>query len=280
MKCLLFAVVVGVTALLVLASAGRPLAGVVMTETSFAEGPDGEISSLDKTVYVQGNKQKIELGRVAQITDLDKSVIYIINEHDRVYAEMPLQALSLARPEEKQDEVTLKRTGEKRVIAKHPCNEYRTVEGNRLERVSISACVSTSAPGAKELSGFARNMATRLNSRQIERGENGLAGLMLEKQSVLSFRVPDSSRGRTYRTASLVAKTRVNKITVQPLPPQTFNPPEGYSKLENRPSRKAPTDVPDSEQAFEANAPQLSLNSWVMNTTLLRPLLHHRPSRF
>ena len=231
--------------MLVLASAGRLFAGVVMAETSFAKDPNGQISSQDKTVYVQGNKQRIELGNVAEITDLDKNIVYIVNKHDRAYAEMPLQAPGSSQPDSMHGEIILKKTKEIRVIANHPCNEYRTVAGNELERVTITACVSTSAPGAKELSGFARNADTRLSGRKFERpAENGPAGLILEKQSLLSFRLPDWSRNRTYRTASYLVETRVNKITLQPLPPGTFNPPDGYSKLQNLPPRTAPPDLP------------------------------------
>jgi hypothetical protein len=244
MKCLSSAVA-GATAVLVLASAGRLFAGVVMAETSFTKSPNGQIFSQDKTLYVQGNKQRIELGGVAEITDLDKNVVYIVDKHDRAYAEMPLRAPSSSQLDSMHDEVILKKTGEIRVIANHPCSEYRKVEGNELERVTITTCVSTSAPGAKELSRFARNIVTRLTGRKLKPpAENGPAGLMLEKQSILSFSVPDSSRGRVYRTASYLVETRVNKITLQPLPPETFNPPDGYSKLQNLPPRTAPPDLP------------------------------------
>jgi hypothetical protein len=46
----------------------------------------------------------------------------------------------------------------------------------------MSACVSTNAPGAKELSEFARNMGGRLTGGKPERSANdGAAALMLEK---------------------------------------------------------------------------------------------------
>jgi hypothetical protein len=244
MKCLSYAVA-GVTALLVITPAARLYAGVVIAETSFAKSPNGQISSQDKTIYVQGNKQKIDLGNVAEITDLDKNMVYIVNKHERVYAEMPLRASSSSQSDSVHGEVILKKTGEIRVVANHRCSEYRTVEGSELARVTIAACVSTSAPGAKELSGFARNAVTRLSGRKFESpAENRPEGVMLQKQSVLSFRVPDSSRDRTYRTASYLVETRVNKITLQPLPPETFNPPDGYSKLQNPPSRTAFPDLP------------------------------------
>ena len=92
MKCLLLAAVI-TSVLFVLAPAGNLCAGVVMTETSITSDPTGETSSLDRTVYVQGNKQKVERSGVTTITDLDKSIIYIIDNKDRAYTEVPLHVL-------------------------------------------------------------------------------------------------------------------------------------------------------------------------------------------
>ena len=248
MKCLLLAAVI-TSVLFVLAPAGNLCAGVVMTETSITSGPTGETSSLDRTVYVQGNKQKVERSGVTTIADLDNSIIYIIDNKDRAYTEVPLHALGSSEQADARGDiigpfdkvepgnargetVQLSKTGETRVIADHPCNEYRASEGNKLERVTISACVSTSVPGAKEVSEFERKMAVRLSGRESERlSGNDSAMLMLEKQSVLSFRVPDLSRHQAYRTGSLLAKTRVNEIQVKTLSAATFKPPKGFSKL-------------------------------------------------
>ncbi len=265
MKCLLLAAVIASVSL-VLASAGTLCAGVVMAETSTTSGPTGETSSQDRTVYVQGNKQKVEILGVATITDLDNSIIYIIDKKDRAYTELPLHALSPSEPGDARDEtVQLNKTGETRVIADHPCNEYRASEGNKLERVTISACVSTSAPGAKEVSEFERKMPVRLSGRESERlSGNDSAMVMLEKQSVLSFRVPDLSRHQAYRTASLLAKTRVNEIQVKSLPAATFKPPKGFSKLPHRPGSKVPPASPNlPEQTIQAIAPNVPRDSGV-----------------
>jgi len=262
MKWPLLAVIASVS--LVLASARTLCAGVVMAETWTTSGPAGETSSLDRTVYVQGNKQKVERLGVATITDLDKSIIYIIDKKDRAYTEVPLRAFSSSEAGDARDEtIQLNKTGETRVIADHPCNEYRASEGNKLERVTISACVSTSAPGAKEVSQFERTMVARLSGRESERlnGHDSTV-LMLEKQSVISFRVPDLSRHQAYRTASLLAKTRVNEIQVRPLPAATFKPPKGFSKLHNRPGSKiAPASPNASEQTIQVIAPNLPRDS-------------------
>src|SRR5690242_7055992 len=126
MKCLWFTLATAVIAP-VLALPGKVLAGVVMSETSFANGLHSQIDSQDKMVYVQGNKKKRESGRIAAITDLDKNVIYLIDKDHWVYSEMPLQALSSVQPDIIHGEATLTRTGRTRVVADHPCNEYRAV---------------------------------------------------------------------------------------------------------------------------------------------------------
>ncbi len=239
-----------------------------MSEISFANGPDGKIASQDTMIYVQGNKQKIERGSVATITDLDKNIIYIIDKDRRVYTEMPLQALSSAQPDITPDEITLTETGKTRVIANYPCNEYRAAAGNKLEHVTISACVSTSVPGAKEMSEFDHHLVMRLSGHKSEgSGGNSTAGLMLEKHSVVSFRIPNTSRGKAYQTASLLADSRINKIQRKPLSLETFKPPEGYSKLQNRSHRMAPPASPGApDQALETIAPILPLSFSLINT--------------
>ena len=229
---------------LLLLAAGTSFAGVVVGETSIAQASNGVAFSEKKTVYVQGNKQKIDAQRIATITDLDESVIYIIDKADRVYSEIPLRPLSPGEPGNVQGEtVDLNRTGETRIIANHPCDEYRTVEGNIGERVIISACVSTNVPGAKEVAEFDRKIVTRLDGYESKLPANsGAASLMLEKQSVLSFRIHGSSRNEGYRTTSLMARTRVNKIQLKSLPPETFKPPKGYSKLMTRPPSTFPSN--------------------------------------
>lgn len=245
--------IVGIAVLLVLTSRGGAVAGVVMAETSMAAGPKGSIIH-NKTVYVEGNKQTIEQEGIAQVTDLDKNLVYIIDHSRRVFTEVPLQTLSLEQNENSHGEATLTKTGKTRVIADHPCDEYRAVDGNKLEHATIRACVSTKAPGAKEIAEFDRNMIARLgghHSKAKSIRTDG-AGLILEKQAIVSFHVPDQSPSSVYHTASLVAETRVSKIQSVPLPPETFKPPAGYKKVENPPDLTPPSGSAGSNPAIEA----------------------------
>jgi hypothetical protein len=253
MKCPWFAAAIAAV-LLVPASAGTLFAGVVMAETSTAHDANGKTFSVDKTIYVQGNKQKVERKDLTTVTDLDKSVIYIIDKNARVYTETPLQVLSPAQPQS--ETIQLSKTGETRVIAHQPCDEYRSIEGNKLEWVTISLCVSTGAPGAKEVTQFENKIDARLSGVKSERSaRDETASLMLEKKSVLSFLVPDPSSRQSYRTASLVVATRVNKIQLETLSPETFKPPTGYSKLRNSPSV-----APDSIKALDETINDIALN--------------------
>jgi hypothetical protein len=258
-RSFLFALVIAI--LIVIAWAPALFAGVVMNETSIASGPTGETSAQNRIVYVQGDKQKVERQGVDAITDLDNRVIYIIDKRRRTYVEVPLQALSAPGPGESPAEtIQLNKTGQTRIVANRTCSEYRAIKGNKLERVTISACVSTSAPGAKEVAAFEQKMVERLDrgSSDHSTGHDD-AGLMLEKQSVVTFRVPDLSR-KAYRNASLQTKTQVNQIQLKPLPADTFKPPRGFSKLEQpRPHRTVPPTSPHKPgHTIDVIAPNLS----------------------
>jgi hypothetical protein len=101
--------ILGIAVLLILTSRGGALAGVVMDETSLAAGPRGSIIQ-NKTIYVEGNKQEIEQEGITQVTDLDKNLVYIIDNNRRVFAEVPLRTLSSAQSDNLHGEAILTRT--------------------------------------------------------------------------------------------------------------------------------------------------------------------------
>jgi hypothetical protein len=248
---------------IVLASARTLFAGVVMAETSTATGPAGKTSQTS-TVYVQGDKQKVERQGSDSIIDLNKSAIYIIDKDKKSYAELPLRALKSSKPADSQDgAIQLNRTGKERVIANHSCSEYRGVAANALERVTVNACVSSNVPGGNEMTAFERNMLSRLKGGQAGRSpQNDSAAVILERQSIVSVRVPDLSGRKTYRTASLSAKNRVDDIHLKPLPADTFELPKGFTKLQNPSGPNTPPVSPNvPEEVIQAINPSLPHNS-------------------
>jgi hypothetical protein len=231
-------------------------AGVVMSEVAVASGPI-QNGTENQTVYVQGNKQKIDMHDIQTIADLDKGRLYIVDKTRRNYVEMPIGSLAELTPRQDDSDsktVVLKRTGARRVIAENHCDEYRGNASNSEVHLTVSACVSTLAPGANEIVKFDRKMVSEVQGPQAGKSNEALTGMVLEKQSVINLRVPAATR-KGYETALLVTKTRVNDIKVKELPAQTFMPPKGYSKVE-QPASDGNADTQSIR--FEQAASQLS----------------------
>lgn len=60
-----------------------------MSETYVARSPAGA-TTLNRPIYVQGDKQKVEKPEVDSITDLDKGVVYIVDKRHKKYLELPI----------------------------------------------------------------------------------------------------------------------------------------------------------------------------------------------
>ncbi len=78
-----------------LGSATAVWAGVVMSETAVARGLNGN-EMIHRTIYVQGNKQKVDTDGVQTIMDLDKRLFYVVDKTHKNYVELPLASMSNA----------------------------------------------------------------------------------------------------------------------------------------------------------------------------------------
>ncbi len=155
------AMVLGALASIVLASVSVLSAGVVMSETAVTSGPIGHIAQERTTIYVQGNKQRVDTGDVQTITDLDKRLLYIVDKKDREYVEESLPTGSGTSPESGEaetDTIVLKRTGKTHRVAYRRCNEYRGTRADQDVHVTVSTCMSDAGPGVQEIARFNREM--------------------------------------------------------------------------------------------------------------------------
>ena len=166
---------------LFLGAEGLVSAGVVMSEVAIANGPIGN-GTENRTVYVQGNKQKIDTQGVQTITDLDKGRLYIVDKDRRNYIEMPIGSLSELTPgrDDTTDSqaIVLKRTGARHFIADNHCDEYRGKAGNAQMDVTISACVSKVAPGANEIVQFDRRMVSQVQGLRPQTSNETATGMV------------------------------------------------------------------------------------------------------
>jgi hypothetical protein len=243
-----FSKVLAVAAGFLLGSASMLSAGVVMSETATAIGPNGK-GVQRRTIYIQGDKQKVDTEALQTITDLDKRVFYVIDKEKKDYVEMPLASVSNSLPGRDSGPattITLERTGKSRMIASSRCDEYRGGESNGHVQLTVSACVSSSAPGAREVARFDRKMVERMAGVQKPAASGkDAAGVVLQKKSVLSLKLPDPAK-KGYRTASVVTKTTVDRISVRQLAEETFIPPKGFNRLQNKPAK--PGELPASSE--------------------------------
>jgi hypothetical protein len=73
------AIVLGAVASIFLSSVSVLSAGVIMSETAIRSGPIANIAQ-QRTIYIQGNKQRVDTADVQTITDLDKRLLYIVDK--------------------------------------------------------------------------------------------------------------------------------------------------------------------------------------------------------
>jgi hypothetical protein len=226
------ATVLGAFASIFLASVSVLTAGVVMSETATTGGPIGNIAQ-QQTIYIQGNKQRVDSAEVQTITDLDKRLLYIVDTKDREYVEESLDTGGGTHPEanEKQsDTIVLRRTGKTHLVAYQRCKEYRGTRADQDVHVTVSACVSDAGPGVQEIARFNREMISRMTGSKIPTSdEEATSGIVLEKDSVIELRPAD--KPRHYRGALLTMKSKIEDIKLKQLSPETFMPPKGFNKV-------------------------------------------------
>jgi hypothetical protein len=226
------AMLLGAVTSIFLSSVSVLSAGVIMSETAITSGPIGHIAQ-QRTIYIQGNKQRVDTADVQTITDLDKRLIYIVDKKDREYVEESLQTGSGAYPQSgvtEIDSIVLKRTGETQLIAYQRCHEYRGIRADQNGHVTVSACVSNGGPGVREIAKFNREMISQITGSKVRNPtEEATSGIMLEKQSVVELRRPYMSRH--HRGAPMTMKSKIDDIKLEQLPAEMFMPPKGFNKV-------------------------------------------------
>jgi hypothetical protein len=211
---------------------GQPVhAGVVMTETEVQSGL-GDSTAINKIVYVQGKKQKIETAHDEKIIDLEKGVLYEIDSDRKSYVRIafpPKREGEVVGASVKLGAVALKKTGRSRSIVGYSCEEYRGTGRLDVMDVTVDQCMSHDAPGARELANFQKEVASRLKGRSLADSADSLKeGMPLEQSSSIKPRIPATSSPDKVTSALITTKTVVKNIQVRNLPSATFEPPAGF----------------------------------------------------
>jgi uncharacterized protein DUF4412 len=216
---------------------GQPVyAGVILSETEMQSGL-GDSTTIVKTVYIQGKKQKIETSHDEKmhdekIIDLEKGVLYEIDPNRKSYVRMafpPKMEDEVAEANVKLSAVTLKKTGRSHSIDGYSCEEYRGIGRLGVIDVTVDQCMSQDAPGAREFANFQKEVFSRLKRRgPADFADSSKEGLPLEQSSSIKPRIPATSAPVKVTSVLMTTKTVVKNIQVRNLPSATFEPPAGF----------------------------------------------------
>ena len=203
-------------------------AGVVLSETEVTNA-FGSSVTLDRTIYVQGKKQKIETKDGQIIIDLDKGVIYRVNPSVKSYAEIALNDEASLAAEADLASFDLRRTGVTRAIGGYSCEEYRGSQKVGMMDLTISMCMSKDIPGAAEITAFQDELFSRFTGSPSPTIPSSLP---LERRSTIKPRTfrksPEGQPSKSPR--AMTTDTLLKRIQVKNLPASTFQPPIGFHR--------------------------------------------------
>jgi Domain of unknown function (DUF4412) len=231
--------VAALAAALLAASAGSALAGVIVHEHEVRE-INGQKSTSDRTLMIQGNKQKTVMDQDTVVTDLDNGKMMVIEPAKKIYLEMPFPPTGpLAHMHEAgQFTLNFKKTGRHDKILGYKCDEYSASGQTMAREYSVVACFSEAPPGATDYTAFQKEMAAKLKGTSLQITGKVPDGLPLYLKSTSKVvAIPGMSAEQRKKFSAMIGKqavvtTTVTKIAKSDLPADAFVPPKGFEKKE------------------------------------------------
>ncbi len=231
-------------AIAVLAASSVTQAGVVLVQKESVTG-FGQPRTNERTLMIQGNKEKMVSATHQVITDLDKGVMYIVYPDRKIYLEMPFppsgpMAKAIGKPAF--HGADFKKTGKTHTVAGYKCEEYTGAGKVQSGEFTVNECVSASVPGASEFLAFESHMTKALkgSAYDMSSGHKVPPGIPLSQKAatkVTNLSIPNLSPKDAARIQQelknrppIISTVEVEKITVQNLPTSTFEVPQGYTK--------------------------------------------------
>ena len=219
-------------------------AGVVITQKQHVSSGTNSRDT-EQTISVQGNKQKEVDERRTLIADLDKGMIYIIDEKQKSYFEMefpPKGPMAQTMAASTAAAMNFKKAGTSRQIAGYKCDDYNGGGHAMVGEYTVKECFSTSAPGAAEFSAFERIWASKLKGAGATAAAGGEVpeGVPLALDATTKMgnvSIPGMAADQAAKINQMmknrppvVTSTVVEKIEAQKLASDTFTVPAGFTK--------------------------------------------------
>jgi hypothetical protein len=219
-------------------------AGVVMEEeeTNSAAGAAG--GKHNRTVMIEGHKQKVVTDKRSVVIDLDSGSMTLINPGEKTYFQMPFPPqgpMSQSMKSLISQHLDYQKAEGQRTVAGFKCQDYKSSGKLPTGEYSATSCFSSDAPGAAEFTAFQTALAAKVGS-----GSAGAAkipeGVPLAIHTVTKMTgfsmpgiPPEQAKMMSQMMANrppVVSDTTVTKIAAQKLGADTFAVPAGYTKRE------------------------------------------------
>lgn len=228
-------------AILALTARGA-VAGVVITETeSVVSGQPPK--STQRTVMIEGNREKMVTDNREIITDLDKGTMYIVEPAQKTYLEMPFPPRGMmgqAAGGLGMHAMNFTKTGKSRTVAGFKCEEYTGAGKFALGEYTIVSCVAGKAPGASDFSSFQKAMMAKLKDTQMALTSNIPDGVPMSQDVTTQMHplnmpnLPPAAAAQMKQQLEnrppTVTKSEVSRVESKKIASSEFEVPAGYTK--------------------------------------------------
>jgi hypothetical protein len=230
-------------AVLALTAVSRPLlAGVVMTQ-EIVTNSGSNTSTDNRTVMVQGNKQKVVMRGQTIVLDLDKGKMLVLDGGAKTYTELPFPPQGpMASMMQNMGGVNLdfKKTGGSQTLSGYKCEEYDSTGKSMMAEFSAKGCFSSDAPGAAQYVAFTELLAKKFAAAGMAKTSGNPDGVPLVLETTTkftNFNIPGMPPEQAEKLKAMMAnrppttsKSTTTSIKTEDLPAGTFEVPAGYTE--------------------------------------------------
>jgi hypothetical protein len=218
-------------------------AGVVLTQQIVTSS--GSNSSTDnRTVMIQGNKQKVEMREQSIVLDLDGGKMILLDPSSKTYTQLPFPPQGrMASMMQNLGGVNLafKKTGQSQTLDGYKCEEYDSSGKSPMGEFSAKGCFSSQAPGAAEYAAFTKNMAKKFEDVGMATTSgnqpDGVPIEMTTSTKLTSFDIPGITPEQAEKLKAMIAnrpptttKSTTTSIKSEELSADTFTIPADYTE--------------------------------------------------
>jgi hypothetical protein len=233
-----------ILAALSLSAIGSPLiAGVVMTQQMVTSSGSNN-STDDRTIMIEGNKQKVVMRDQTVVLDLDGGKMIVIFPATKTYTELPFPPRGqMASMMQNMGGVNLdfKKAGGSRTVLGYQCEEYQSTGKSMMGEFKANGCFSSKAPGASDYAAFTHALAKKFADAGMAKTSGSEPdGVPIEMETttkLTNFNIPGMPPEQAERLKAMMAnrpptttKSTTTSIKTEDLPADTFSIPAGYTE--------------------------------------------------